>query len=94
MKPKYLVTFTVGINQKKNIDAAVKKVYKCVIFVFHFIYMINCYSAILRLILAFWQFSEDFTILLFHYDGRTSEWDEFEWSKKAIHVSAKRQAKW
>lgn len=25
-KPKYLVTFTVGINQKKNIDAAVKKV--------------------------------------------------------------------
>ncbi|XP_004291706.1 PREDICTED: uncharacterized protein LOC101295012 isoform X1 [Fragaria vesca subsp. vesca] len=64
MKPKYLVTFTVGINQKKNIDAAVKK------------------------------FSEDFTILLFHYDGRTSEWDEFEWSKKAIHVSAKRQAKW
>jgi hypothetical protein len=30
-KPKYLVTFTVGINQKKNIDAAVKKVLKCVI---------------------------------------------------------------
>ncbi|KAF5740422.1 hypothetical protein HS088_TW11G00491 [Tripterygium wilfordii] len=64
IKPKYLVTFTVGYGQKKNIDAAVKK------------------------------FSENFTILLFHYDGRTSEWDEFEWSKRAIHVSARKQTKW
>ncbi|KAL6351630.1 hypothetical protein AAG906_040984 [Vitis piasezkii] len=64
IKPKYLVTFTVGYDQKKNVDAAVKK------------------------------FSEDFTILLFHYDGRTTEWDEFEWSKRAIHVSVRRQTKW
>ncbi|RZR99750.1 hypothetical protein BHM03_00029364, partial [Ensete ventricosum] len=63
-KQKYLVTFTVGYEQKHNIDAAVKK------------------------------FSEDFTILLFHYDGRTSEWDEFEWSKRAIHVSVRKQTKW
>nr|CAD1820252.1 unnamed protein product [Ananas comosus var. bracteatus] len=63
-RPKYLVTFTVGFDQSKNIDAAVKK------------------------------FSEDFTILLFHYDGRASEWDQFEWSKRAIHVSIKRQTKW
>lgn len=63
-KPKYLVTFTVGYNQKYNIDAAVKK------------------------------FSENFTILLFHYDGRTTEWDEFEWSKQAIHVSVHKQTKW
>ncbi|CAJ2677129.1 unnamed protein product [Trifolium pratense] len=63
-KPKYLVTFTVGYQQKKNIDAAVKK------------------------------FSKDFTILLFHYDGRTTEWDEFEWSKQAIHVSVPKQTKW
>lgn len=28
VKPKYLVTFTVGIDQKHNIDAAVKKVLK------------------------------------------------------------------
>ncbi|KAL8116245.1 hypothetical protein AgCh_022666 [Apium graveolens] len=63
-KPKYLVTFTVGFDQRKNIDAAVKK------------------------------FSEDFQILLFHYDGRTSEWDQFEWSKRAVHVSAKKQTKW
>ncbi|XP_031123626.1 uncharacterized protein LOC116026284 [Ipomoea triloba] len=62
--PKYLVTFTVGYNQRNNIDAAVKK------------------------------FSDNFTILLFHYDGRTTEWDEFEWSKRAIHVSAHKQTKW
>ncbi|KAF5479693.1 hypothetical protein F2P56_000493 [Juglans regia] len=64
IKPKYLVTFTVGYDQRNNIDAAVKK------------------------------FSENFTILLFHYDGRTSEWDEFEWSRRAIHVSARKQTKW
>ncbi|XP_031480722.1 uncharacterized protein LOC116250887 [Nymphaea colorata] len=64
IKPKYLVTFTVGYKQKTNIDAAVKK------------------------------FSENFTILLFHYDGQTSGWDEFEWSKRAIHVSVQKQSKW
>ncbi|KAG2663284.1 hypothetical protein I3760_16G021200 [Carya illinoinensis] len=62
-KPKYLVTFTVGLDQRNNIDEAVKK------------------------------FSEDFMIMLFHYDGRTSEWDQFEWSKSAIHVSIRRQTK-
>jgi hypothetical protein len=40
------------------------------------------------------QFSENFTILLFHYDGRIAEWDEFEWSTRAIHVSVRRQTKW
>ncbi|KAK6163338.1 hypothetical protein DH2020_000202 [Rehmannia glutinosa] len=55
---KYLVTFTVGLNQKNNINAAVKK------------------------------------IMLFHYDGRTSEWDQFEWSQRAIHVSVRKQTKW
>ncbi|KAL6652989.1 hypothetical protein ACP70R_011914 [Stipagrostis hirtigluma subsp. patula] len=55
-QPRYLVTFTVGVAQKANIDAAVKK------------------------------FSDNFSIMLFHYDGRTTEWDEFEWSKRAIHV--------
>ncbi|KAL8254311.1 hypothetical protein R6Q59_032532 [Mikania micrantha] len=64
IKPKYLVTFTVGQNQKPNIDKAVKK------------------------------FSENFTILLFHYDGKTTEWDEFEWSKRAIHISVSKQTKW
>ncbi|KAJ9559022.1 hypothetical protein OSB04_013636 [Centaurea solstitialis] len=40
------------------------------------------------------KFSEDFQILLFHYDGRTTEWDRYEWSKQAIHVSVKGQTKW
>ncbi|VVA93815.1 unnamed protein product, partial [Arabis nemorensis] len=64
-QPRYLATFTVGYNQRYNIDACVKK------------------------------FSENFTIVLFHYDGRTSEWnDEFDWSKKAIHISVLTQTKW
>ncbi|KAB2089123.1 hypothetical protein ES319_A03G040600v1 [Gossypium barbadense] len=63
-KPKYLVTFTVGIDQMNNIDKCVKK------------------------------FSEVFQIMLFHYDGRTTEWDRLEWSKTAIHVSARKQTKW
>ncbi|PPS10937.1 hypothetical protein GOBAR_AA09741 [Gossypium barbadense] len=40
------------------------------------------------------KFSEDFQIVLFHYDGKTTEWDQFEWSKKAIHVTASKQTKW
>ncbi|EOA36647.1 hypothetical protein CARUB_v10011910mg, partial [Capsella rubella] len=64
-EPRYLATFTVGYNQRHNIDACVNK------------------------------FSDNFTIVLFHYDGRTSEWnDEFEWSKTAIHISVKKQTKW
>lgn len=63
-QPKYLVTFTVGYDQKNNINAAIKK------------------------------FSDNFTIVLFHYDGRTTEWNEFEWSKRAIHVSVRKQTKW
>ncbi|KAJ0238904.1 hypothetical protein HA466_0234420 [Hirschfeldia incana] len=63
-KPKYLVTFTVGFEQRNHINTVVKK------------------------------FSEDFQILLFHYDGRTTEWDQFEWSKSAIHISTRKQTKW
>ncbi|XP_071726457.1 uncharacterized protein [Rutidosis leptorrhynchoides] len=62
--PRYLVTFTVGWDQRNNIDAAVKK------------------------------FSDDFQIVLFHYDGRITEWDQFDWSKEAIHVSVMKQTKW
>jgi hypothetical protein len=40
------------------------------------------------------QFSENFDVVLFHYDGRTTEWDEFEWSKKTVHASARGQTKW
>jgi hypothetical protein len=40
------------------------------------------------------KLSDKFDIVLFHYDGRTTEWEEFEWSKKVVHVSAKKQTKW
>ncbi|KAK8937947.1 hypothetical protein KSP40_PGU001752 [Platanthera guangdongensis] len=40
------------------------------------------------------KFSNDFTVMLFHYDGRVSEWEQFEWSQRAIHVSVRKQAKW
>lgn len=87
IKPRYLVTFTVGFEQKRNIDAAVKKVsWKGV--------HTACYCISLSLSDVFWQFSENFTIVLFHYDGRASEWENFEWSKRAIHVSVYKQTKW
>lgn len=91
--PKYLVAFTVGDNQKKNIDACVKKVSLS----FSVSYTRHTHALCLAFFLSiysFVQFSENFTILLFHYDNRVSEWDEFEWSKRAIHVSAERQTKW
>ncbi|KAL4194809.1 hypothetical protein AMTRI_Chr05g61380 [Amborella trichopoda] len=40
------------------------------------------------------KFSENFSVLMFHYDGTASEWDQFEWSQRAIHVSGRKQAKW
>ncbi|KAI4340684.1 hypothetical protein MLD38_025494 [Melastoma candidum] len=40
------------------------------------------------------KFSNNFTVVLFHYDGRTTEWDEFEWSRRAIHISVPKQTKW
>ncbi|RAL43885.1 hypothetical protein DM860_014386 [Cuscuta australis] len=40
------------------------------------------------------KFTEDFAIVLFHYDERANEWDEYEWSKRAIHVTARKQTKW
>ncbi|KAG6557754.1 hypothetical protein Mapa_000521 [Marchantia paleacea] len=40
------------------------------------------------------KFPKEWTILLFHYDGNTDAWNEFEWSKTAIHISAKKQTKW
>ncbi|RCV23281.1 hypothetical protein SETIT_4G287000v2 [Setaria italica] len=62
---KYLLTMTVGLSEKANVNATVHK------------------------------FSDEFDVMLFHYDGRTTEWDdEFAWSKDAIHVSARKQAKW
>jgi len=40
------------------------------------------------------KFSKEWQILLFHYDGKVTEWDEYDWSQKAIHISVRKQAKW
>ncbi|KAJ8771352.1 hypothetical protein K2173_026529 [Erythroxylum novogranatense] len=38
--------------------------------------------------------SSNFSVMLFHYDGIVDEWNEFEWSDRVIHVSARNQTKW
>ncbi|XP_052202506.1 uncharacterized protein LOC127808144 isoform X2 [Diospyros lotus] len=38
--------------------------------------------------------SENFTIILFHYDGKVDGWWDLDWSKKAIHIIAHNQTKW
>ncbi|CAM6114291.1 unnamed protein product [Calypogeia fissa] len=40
------------------------------------------------------KFPKEWTLMLFHYDGTTEDWAEYEWSKTAIHVSVKQQGKW
>ncbi|KAH9331029.1 hypothetical protein KI387_003137, partial [Taxus chinensis] len=38
--------------------------------------------------------AENFTIMLFHYDGNLDGWKDLEWSNKAIHIVAQNQTKW
>ncbi|KAL0300727.1 UNVERIFIED_CONTAM: hypothetical protein Sradi_6349500 [Sesamum radiatum] len=37
---------------------------------------------------------ENFTIILFHYDGNLDGWRDLEWSKEAVHIVAHNQTKW
>jgi hypothetical protein len=38
--------------------------------------------------------ADDFTVMLFHYDGAVEQWSDVEWSSRAVHVAAKGQTKW
>ncbi|GAB4831277.1 hypothetical protein Ancab_005290 [Ancistrocladus abbreviatus] len=38
--------------------------------------------------------TENFTIMLFHYDGNMDRWLDLDWSNKAIHIMAPNQTKW
>lgn len=38
--------------------------------------------------------SENFTIIMFHYDCNVDGWQDLEWSKEAIHIVAQNQTKW
>ncbi|PKI61562.1 hypothetical protein CRG98_018058 [Punica granatum] len=37
---------------------------------------------------------ENFTVILFHYDGKVNEWNDLEWSGQALHIVAQNQTKW
>ncbi|CAN1165989.1 hypothetical protein LINPERHAP2_LOCUS26479 [Linum perenne] len=37
---------------------------------------------------------ENFTVMLFHYDGNLDGWWDLEWSSKAVHIVAHNQTKW
>ncbi|GMY37262.1 DUF707 domain-containing protein [Fagus crenata] len=37
---------------------------------------------------------ENFTIILFHYDGNVDGWWDLDWNNKAIHIVAQNQTKW
>ncbi|XP_074557632.1 uncharacterized protein LOC141813574 [Curcuma longa] len=38
--------------------------------------------------------SNNFTVMLLHYDGVVDEWNDLEWSNRVLHVSAMYQTKW
>ncbi|CAA0837156.1 Protein of unknown function (DUF707 [Striga hermonthica] len=38
--------------------------------------------------------SENFTIVLFHYDGNLTGWSDLNWSSEAVHIVAHNQTKW
>ncbi|KAK6264783.1 Protein of unknown function DUF707 - like 7 [Theobroma cacao] len=38
--------------------------------------------------------AENFTIILFHYDGHVDGWLDLEWGDKAVHIVAHNQTKW
>jgi hypothetical protein len=37
---------------------------------------------------------ENFTIILFHYDGHVDGWWDLDWSNRAIHIIGQNQTKW
>ncbi|XP_042486164.1 uncharacterized protein LOC122066426, partial [Macadamia integrifolia] len=39
-------------------------------------------------------FAENFTVILFHYDGNVDGWRDLEWNNKVIHIVALNQTKW
>ncbi|KAK3125387.1 hypothetical protein QOZ80_7BG0604160 [Eleusine coracana subsp. coracana] len=60
-----LIAIAAGINQKKTVDAIMKKF-----------------------------LPENFTAILFHYDGNVNGWHDLPWSKSVIHIAASNQTKW
>eukprot|EP01018_Ginkgo_biloba_P024241 Gb_06349 [translate_table: standard] len=88
---KNLLAITIGIKQKDNVDLIVQK---------HYAQELSNFS--LKFIQFFisnigigYQFlSENFTVILFHYDGNLDGWKDLDWSNKTIHIVAQNQTKW
>ncbi|KAG8080105.1 hypothetical protein GUJ93_ZPchr0007g5144 [Zizania palustris] len=60
-----LIAIPAGIDQKKSVDAIMKKF-----------------------------LPENFTAMLFHYDGNVNGWNDLPWSKSVVHIAASNQTKW
>lgn len=37
---------------------------------------------------------ENFTVILFHYDGNVDGWSDLDWSNSCVHIVAQNQTKW
>lgn len=82
----------VGIKQKRNVCTIVEKVHKFFIFKTR-----NVFVQLLHELANYFgiQFlSENFTIILFHYDGNLDGWSDLDWSREAVHIVAHNQTKW
>uniref|UniRef100_A0A0D9X0E1 Uncharacterized protein n=1 Tax=Leersia perrieri TaxID=77586 RepID=A0A0D9X0E1_9ORYZ len=64
-KDRYLLAIPAGVDQKKSVDAIIKKF-----------------------------LPENFTVMLFHYDGNVDGWNDLPWSNSVIHIAASNQTKW
>jgi hypothetical protein len=64
-KDRCLLAIPAGIDQKRSVDAIMKKF-----------------------------LPENFTVMLFHYDGNVDGWNDLPWSKSVIHIAASNQTKW
>lgn len=97
MTNRNLLAVPVGIKQKGNVDAMVKKV----LYMFFWVdpKLILGIEELLGFICKVFFVSSqfrpaNFTVVLFHYDGNMDKWWDLEWSSKAIHIVAQNQTKW
>lgn len=95
MNPKpslNLLAIAVGIKQREIVNKIVEKV------IAYNICRVLSHCSFIMLIInpcnAIQFLSNDFVIMLFHYDGIVDKWSELKWNDRVIHISAKNQTKW
>jgi hypothetical protein len=82
----------VGIKQKETVNKIVEKVRHS--FKFRGFQCVHGIPLMIHILKRFQFPAENFTIMLFHYDGIVDEWNMFPWSSRSIHVVAVNQTKW